>query len=83
MLTFNSVGVKMLLCFSLYSNGKYTLSTEKKPGSRQIYCLNGMRFLSMSWVMVGHFALDMPFAISYTIEPYIVSRVTNEKRNTT
>ena len=39
---------------SLYSNGKKLFNTEKRPGNSQIHCLNGMRFLSMSWVVVAH-----------------------------
>ena len=49
------------------------MSTEKKPGSKQIYCLNGMRFLSMTWVMICHFAMDMPYLLGWTITPFFVS----------
>lgn len=46
--------MQLLLTFSFYTNWKQTFDTTKRPGSGQIYCLNGMRFLSMTWIMSGH-----------------------------
>uniref|UniRef100_H2Y934 Acyltransferase 3 domain-containing protein n=1 Tax=Ciona savignyi TaxID=51511 RepID=H2Y934_CIOSA len=43
---------KLAISFSLITNTKILLNTEQKVG--QINCLHGMRFLSMSWVMLGH-----------------------------
>merc|ERR1712038_1742928 len=48
----NSLMVKILLCFSVYSNGKKILSTTKLEGS--IDCIHGIRFFSMCWVVMGH-----------------------------
>ena len=45
-------GVKFLLCFSLYGNGKKLFSTKKSAGT--IGCINGIRFFSMAWVVLGH-----------------------------
>ena len=67
-----NIFARVLLAFSLQSNVRYTLDTKKSPSSGQIYCLNGLRFLSMSWVFIGHFALDVPFLLSWTIEPLFV-----------
>ena len=50
---------KLLLCFSLYTNGKRLLSTES-VGKDHLDCMNGMRFLSMTWVVMGH-AFFLPF----------------------
>ncbi|XP_064616859.1 LOW QUALITY PROTEIN: nose resistant to fluoxetine protein 6-like [Liolophura sinensis] len=43
---------QFLLAFSIYSNGAKILST--KQGSSSLRCLNGIRFLSMTWVILGH-----------------------------
>ena len=43
---------ELLLCFSLYTNGYKLLSTKQPPGS--LTSINGIRFLSMSWVILGH-----------------------------
>lgn len=44
--------VRFLLCFSLYTNGYKILSFRNTPGS--ISCLHGVRFISLSWVILGH-----------------------------
>ncbi|OWF41722.1 nose resistant to fluoxetine protein 6-like [Mizuhopecten yessoensis] len=41
-----------LLAFSIYSNACKILNTHQGSGS--ITCMNGVRFLSMSWVLLGH-----------------------------
>ncbi|XP_078618496.1 nose resistant to fluoxetine protein 6-like [Branchiostoma floridae x Branchiostoma japonicum] len=43
---------RILLCFSLYTNIGKLLSTKQAPGS--IRCLHGIRFISMTWVILGH-----------------------------
>ncbi|XP_034303620.2 nose resistant to fluoxetine protein 6 [Magallana gigas] len=43
---------KLLLSFSVYSNAKKILSTGKT--SETLTALNGIRFLSISWVVLGH-----------------------------
>ena len=45
--------LKVVLCFSAYTNGKRLLSTTA-AGSDHLGCLNGMRFISMTWVVLGH-----------------------------
>ena len=30
------------------------MNTEKIQGSGQLYCMNGMRFLTMTWIIIGH-----------------------------
>ena len=47
-----SLVMRIFLCFSLYTNGKKLLGTKKVEGN--IDCLNGIRFFSMSWVVLGH-----------------------------
>ncbi|XP_033763401.1 nose resistant to fluoxetine protein 6-like [Pecten maximus] len=53
--------VKIIMAFSVMSNGEKILSTAQGEGS--LTALNGMRFLSISWVILGHcfmFALTSP-----------------------
>ena len=47
------LGKKLLLSFSAYTNGKNLMSTESF-GSGHLDCLNGIRFISMTWVVIGH-----------------------------
>jgi peptidoglycan/LPS O-acetylase OafA/YrhL len=54
---------KSLLAFSAYTNGLHLLSTST-GGSDHLGCMNGMRFLSMTWVVLGHsfFVLMMTYS---------------------
>ena len=62
--------VKFLLCFSAYTNGSKLFSTSNTP--QNIDCINGLRVLSMGWVIMGHtyyigaaqLPWDNPFAIA-------------------
>ncbi|XP_076316098.1 nose resistant to fluoxetine protein 6-like isoform X3 [Tachypleus tridentatus] len=49
-----STGVigKFLLCFSLYTNGQKILDTTSTKG--QLECVHGIRFITMSWIILGH-----------------------------
>ena len=47
------LGFKLLLSFSAYTNGVNLMKTDS-AGSGHLDCLNGIRFLSMTWVVVGH-----------------------------
>lgn len=42
----------MLACFSLKTNLKNLTNDEKNPNV--IYCIDGIRALSLMWVIVGH-----------------------------
>ncbi|XP_013776461.1 O-acyltransferase like protein-like [Limulus polyphemus] len=42
----------ILLCFSVYTNGAKLL--DATPPKGQLGCVHGIRFLSMSWVILGH-----------------------------
>ena len=48
----SGVGEKMLLAFSLKRNMPKLMSTKSAEGS--IGCLNGIRVLSLGWVILGH-----------------------------
>ncbi|XP_071097623.1 nose resistant to fluoxetine protein 6-like [Haliotis cracherodii] len=43
---------KILLSFSVYTNASKLLSTKQAPGS--LTAINGIRFLSITWVILGH-----------------------------
>ena len=43
---------QFLLCFSLYTNGCKLLNT--KQSAETLSCLNGIRVISMMWVILGH-----------------------------
>ncbi|VDP14009.1 unnamed protein product [Onchocerca flexuosa] len=44
--------IKVLLAFSVCTNGRNILKTEKQ--NNQIHCLHGTRVLSMFWIILGH-----------------------------
>ncbi|OWF42953.1 nose resistant to fluoxetine protein 6-like [Mizuhopecten yessoensis] len=43
---------RILVAFSVYSNGEKLLSTKQGPGS--LTAVNGIRVISMFWVILGH-----------------------------
>ncbi|XP_039271759.2 nose resistant to fluoxetine protein 6-like [Styela clava] len=47
-----SVSQKLILSFSIIKNTKNLLNTEQKEGNLE--CLHGLRFISMTWVILGH-----------------------------
>ncbi len=46
------VPLRILLALSVYSNAKKILDTNRAPGA--LDCVHGIRFLSMTWVILGH-----------------------------
>ncbi|XP_066294090.1 nose resistant to fluoxetine protein 6-like isoform X1 [Branchiostoma lanceolatum] len=55
---------KLLLAFSVRTNTRKLLSTRESPDS--LGCLHGIRFLSMTWVILGH---TFAFIIGYLDNP--------------
>ena len=53
--------VQLLLCFSVVSNGEKILGTKKKPGN--IPALDGIRFISTTWVILGHTVQAMSYGV--------------------
>ena len=51
-------GIKLLLSFSLYSNFNDIMSSNT-GGKDTLTCLHGIRFISMTWVVLGHNFLYM------------------------
>ena len=48
-----SLWIKFFLSFSVFSNWKAVMSTNA-GGRDNLTCLHGMRFISMTWVVLGH-----------------------------
>ena len=46
--------IKLILGFGLYGNFSKWLDTNIPKGSGHLGCLDGIRFLSMSWVVLCH-----------------------------
>ena len=43
---------QVLLSFSVYTNAAKILNTNQPPGT--LTAVNGIRFISMTWVILGH-----------------------------
>ena len=59
---------KILLAFSVWTNGRKLLDTS--TSSDTLGCLHGIRFLSMTWVLLGHqyvFGLTVPWTNAFYI----------------
>ena len=65
---------KLLVGFSLYSNTKKLMDTKVLRG--QISCLNGIRFLSMTWVLLTHTLSMLTFALPVQNKPELNNEVT-------
>lgn len=75
-LSLPGVAERLLLAFSVYSNGKKILQVNQSAGT--LTALNGIRFLSISWVVLGHtFAFITPvLSNSYVVLPDLIARWT-------
>ncbi|XP_042897471.1 nose resistant to fluoxetine protein 6-like [Parasteatoda tepidariorum] len=63
---FKGTGMRVLLSFSFISNFKKFVNT--KSTSDTLSCLNGIRFLCMSWIILGHSYLNVNFQIFLGLE---------------
>jgi peptidoglycan/LPS O-acetylase OafA/YrhL len=48
-----------LIAFSIHSNGKNLFDMTRNETSNSIECLNGLRSLSLLWIIFGHRFFDM------------------------
>ena len=60
------------LNFGLYANTKRLLNTDPPKGDH-LACLDGMRALSIAWVMIGHNFADETFSLSGVLQPGLSS----------
>ncbi|XP_033733258.1 nose resistant to fluoxetine protein 6-like [Pecten maximus] len=66
--------VKLLLSFSVWTNGRKLLNAEQGGA---LGAVNGLRFLSMSWVILGHtYSFSMAYIQNFTFFTSVVSRWT-------
>lgn len=64
------VWTKILMSFSLIQNTNTILDTTQKEGN--INCLHGMRFISITWVILGHSYLFVIFNISKGLDVILI-----------
>ena len=50
----SGLGFQMMVAFSLVSNTEFIFQTSNKKGSNRLDCLDGIRAISMTWVILGH-----------------------------
>lgn len=63
---FKNKTIRVLVAFSLLTNFRKFSNTE--TASDTLSCLNGIRFLCMSWVILGHTYLNVNFQIFLGLE---------------
>ncbi|KFM82899.1 Nose resistant to fluoxetine protein 6, partial [Stegodyphus mimosarum] len=63
---FRHKAVRLLLAFSLITNFRKFSNTE--TSSDTLRCLNGVRFLCMSWIVLGHTYLNVNFQMFLGLE---------------
>ncbi|XP_013390848.1 nose resistant to fluoxetine protein 6 [Lingula anatina] len=59
---------KIIIAFSMYTNGAKVLNTRQ--GSGALTCVNGIRFLSLSWVIWGHTYAFIVFFVDNLVPVY-------------
>ncbi|CAL1534643.1 unnamed protein product [Lymnaea stagnalis] len=70
--------VDLLLTFSVYTNSFKLLKSSQPPGS--LTAVNGIRFISMSWIILGHmysYGVEQ-FANTLTVFPLLLHRWTSD-----
>ena len=65
MIEHHIIGMTLLACFSLRVNIPEVLSTT---ATGKFTCMNGIRFLSMAWITMGHV---MMLGITVPVHPYL------------
>ena len=71
---FTEPKMQVLIAFSVYTNGKKLFSCKKNESADVLDCLNGIRVLSIVWVVYGH--KYMMFITSPSINTAYLAEVT-------
>ena len=66
----SGLGFQMLVAFSLVSNTEFIFQTSTKKGSNRLDCLDGIRAISMTWVILGHNFLFGSFFVHHRNHEY-------------
>ena len=64
-------------CFSVVSNGRKLLSTKIASTNYNLGCLHGIRFLSATWVVMGHTWYQATFQPTYSRSVLLKVKITN------
>ncbi|XP_071955724.1 nose resistant to fluoxetine protein 6-like [Antedon mediterranea] len=64
----NSFFSQLLLCFSLLVNGRHILKT--KQGEQSLGALNGIRVISLWWVILGHSYANPIYVVTNILTPF-------------
>ena len=67
----HGLGYRILTSFSLISNMEFIFKSPKKGGGQRLDCLEGMRAISMTWVILGHSFVFGVQLITYRNKDYI------------
>ena len=71
------LALRVLHCFSLVSNGRKLLSTKTASSNNNLGCLHGIRFLSATWVVMGHTWYQATFQPTYSRSVLLKVKITN------
>ncbi|CAG0892613.1 unnamed protein product [Darwinula stevensoni] len=77
---FEGKAARALLAGSIYTNGKKLLSTN--AGKDNIGCLSGIRFLTITWVAMGH-VLSLKLLYTPSVNPMAALEVSKDWKLTT
>jgi hypothetical protein len=64
--------VKFLFGFSAYKNTKLLFSISPKGNSEMLHCLNGIRFISITWIILGHVFGNLAEMPTNNYFPYLI-----------
>ena len=67
----------ILHCFSVVSNARKLLSTKIASKKNNLGCLHGIRFLSATWVVMGHIWYQATFQPTYSRSVLLKVKITN------
>ena len=76
--TTHGLGYKILTSFSLISNLEFIFKSSQKGSGQRLDCLEGMRAISMTWVILCHHFVFGAYLLTYRNKAYINKILSNE-----